>query len=174
MLVLPWHARDAFGGRARVLSIYAAIAVLVATTQDPLRAQSDVSGGAPQAKTDEAVLADLLQAPMPVSEIGLKLAAFTLRDPASEKLRLLIVAEIDRSANPEGRLALGYAVSDEKGGVVARQTDRDVKAPVQPTSKLQTYTDFILSDASGSHTLKVAVVDDSGRRGSVEHTFRPS
>jgi VWFA-related protein len=139
-----------------------------------IRARGEFSVGAPSARTDDTVLADTLQSPILASDIALRLAAFTLKDPEGDKLRLLMVAEIDRGANPEGRLALAYALSDENGRVIATQIDRDVKTPVQPASKTQTYTGFILSDATGPHTLKVAVLDDSGRRGSVEHKFRPA
>ena len=60
---------------------------------------------------------------MLASEIGLKLATYTLRDPASDKLRILMAAEIDRSGNPDGRLALAYSLVDDKGRLI-RQPDR--------------------------------------------------
>ena len=62
-----------------------------------IRARSQFSIDAPSNKTDEDVLQETLQAPMLASEIGLKLATYTLRDPASDKLRILMAAEIDRS-----------------------------------------------------------------------------
>jgi Flp pilus assembly protein TadD len=139
-----------------------------------IRARREFSVGAARTGADDEVLSDTLRAPVLASDIGLRLAAFTLKDPASERLRLLMVAEIDRARNPDGRLALAYSLSDEKGRIIASQIDRDVKTPVGPDSKIQSYTGFILSDATGPHTLKVAVVDDRGQRGSVEHAFRPT
>jgi tetratricopeptide (TPR) repeat protein len=56
--------------------------------------------------------------------------------------------------------------------LIDSQIDREVKTPVPPDTSVQRYSGFILSDATGSHTLKIAVVDDRGRRGSVEHSFR--
>ena len=109
---------------------------------------------------------------MLASEIGLKLATYTLRDPASDKLRILMAAEIERSGSPDGRLALAYSLVDDKGRLIHSQIDREVKAPVSPETRSQKYTGFILSDATGTHTLKIAVVDERGRRGSVEHSFR--
>jgi tetratricopeptide (TPR) repeat protein len=138
-----------------------------------IRARSEFTMDAAVAdrKTDDVILADTLKAPGTVNEIGLKLSAYTLRDTASDKLRILMATEIDRAGNPDGKLALAYVLTDEKGRVVGSQIDREIKAAVQPTN-LQTYTGFIISDASGMHTLKVAVIDDKGRRGSVEHAFR--
>ena len=136
-----------------------------------VRARSQFSIDAPVSKTDDAVLKETLQAPMLASEIGLKLATYTLRDPASDKLRILMAAEIDRSANPDGKLALAYTLVDDKGRLVDTQIDRNVKVATSETG-VQKYFGFILSDATGALTLKIAVVDDRGRRGSVEHSFR--
>ena len=83
-----------------------------------------------------------------------------------------MAAEIDRSSNPDGRLALAYSLVDERGRLIDSQIDREVKTPVSPETAIQKYTGFIFSDATGTHTLKIAVVDERGRRGSVEHSFR--
>ena len=137
-----------------------------------IRARSQFSIDAPSNKADDAILQETLQAPMLASEIGLKLATYTLRDPASDKLRILMAAEIDRTGSPDGRLALAYSLVDDKGRLIDSQIDRAVKTPVSPETAIQKYSGFILSDATGTHTLKIAVVDERGRRGSVEHSFR--
>ena len=139
-----------------------------------IRARAEFIVGATPATTVDVDLLETLKSPMPASEIGLKLAAFTLRDPATPKLRLLVLAEIDRGGNPEGRLALAYVLSDDKGRVITSQIDRDVKSPVSANTNIQRYTTFVLTEASGAHTLKLAVLDDKRRRGSVEHTFSPA
>jgi VWFA-related protein len=139
-----------------------------------IRARSEftVDPAAPT-KTDETALAELLKAPFASNEIGLKLSTFTFRDPESDKLRILMAAEIDRTGNPEGRLSLAYVMTDDKGRIVNSQLDREVKAPVD-SSNMQTYTGFIVSETTGPHVLKIAVIDDRGRRGSVEHNFKPA
>jgi hypothetical protein len=123
-------------------------------------------------RSEEAILKETLRAPMLATEIGMKLTTYTLRDPDTDKLRILMATEIDRSSNSDGRLALAYSLVDERGRLIDSQIDREVKAPVSAETGLQRYTGFILSNSSGMHTLKVAVVDDTGRRGSVEHSFR--
>ena len=95
-----------------------------------IRARSQFSIEAPTSKTDDAILKETLQAPALASEIGLKLATYTLRDPASDKLRILMAAEIERSGSPDGRLALAYSLVDEKGRLIHSQIDHDVKTPV--------------------------------------------
>jgi len=139
-----------------------------------VRARSEFTVDVNRVKTDDALLADALQSPLPVTDISLKLATFTFRDTASERLRILMVAEIDRAANPEGHLALAYMLSSDKGQVVATEVDRDLKAPVNADTKVQTFTSFVFTQLDGPHVLKIAVLDDKGRRGSVEHSFRPA
>ncbi len=111
---------------------------------------------------------------MLANEIGLKLTTYTLRDPASDKLRILMATEIDRTANPDGRLALAYSLVDEQRA--PRSTARSIARSRRRSRRtaMQRYTGFILSDATGMHTLKIAVIDEAGRRGSVEHSFRAS
>jgi tetratricopeptide (TPR) repeat protein len=147
------------------------VAVPARTGLDIRAARNQFSIEAPTSQTDEAILKETLQAPTLASEIGLKLAAYTLRDPASDKLRILMAAEIERSGSPDGRLALAYSLVDEKGRLIHSAIDHEVKTPVSADA-LQKYSGFILSDATGTHTLKIAVVDERGRRGSVEHSFR--
>lgn len=137
-----------------------------------VRARTQFSIDAPVNKTDEAILKETLQAPTLASEIGLKLATYTLRDPAGDKLRILMAAEIDRSGAPDGKLALAYTLVDDRGRLVDTQIDRNVKVAATSETGVQKYFRFILSDATGTLTLKIAVVDDRGRRGSVEHSFR--
>lgn len=137
-----------------------------------VRARTEFAVNPGSAKDTDGVLADVIRSPLLSNDIPLKLSTYTLRDPVSGKLRILLVTEIDRAVNPEGSLALGYTLMDDRGRTVSAEIDRDVKVAIDPTSKTQTYTAFLLSEDSGPHTVKVAVLDDRGRKGSVEHAFR--
>ena len=137
-----------------------------------IRARSQFTIDTPSRKTDDELLKETLQAPALATEIGLKLATYTLRDPASDKLRILMAAEIDRSGGSDTKLALAYSLVDDKGRLIHSQIDRELKTTISPETSIQKYSGFILSDNPGPHTLKIAVVDERGRRGSVEHTFR--
>jgi tetratricopeptide (TPR) repeat protein len=139
-------------------------------TGTQVRARSEFSIRRVAAKTDEALLTELLQSPVAATDIGLKLTAFTLRDTASPKLRVLMAVEIDRSANRDGRLALAFALADDKGQVLGSRLDPDVKAAIR-ADRIQPYTNFVVTEATGPLSLRVAVVDEQGRQGSVEHRF---
>ena len=138
-----------------------------------IRARSQFSIDAPGSRTDDAILKETLQAPMLASEIGLKLATYTLRDPG-ERQAPHPDGRRDRSLGQSRRQARARLQPRRRQGT-ARSTARSiaqVKTPISPETAIQRYTGFILSDATGTHTLKIAVVDERGRRGSVEHSFR--
>lgn len=138
-----------------------------------IRARSEFVVDSPgTARTDEAVLADTLRTPLMASDIGLKVSAYTMRDGASRRPRVLMVAEIDRSLNADEKLSIAYALVDSSGKLVASQIDANVKTPIRPATRTQVYVGAALAEAPGVHTLKLAVLDSRGKRGSVEHTFR--
>jgi VWFA-related protein len=137
-----------------------------------VRARTEFVVGEARARSADALLSETMSAPLLASEIPLKLSTYTLRDPSQNKPRILFATEIDRSGNANERLSLAYALLDAKGTVVSSQIVRDVAAPIQPASRIQTFAAPMPADADGMYTLKLAVVDERGRRGSVEHTFR--
>jgi VWFA-related protein len=136
-----------------------------------IRARTEFAIDAVARKTEETVLADTLRAPLLASEIPIRATAYTLRDPASDKLRIVVAAEIDRSLNPDGKMSLAFTLVDSQGKLVASQFEPEVKTPVRPGSTLQTFTGSVFSESTGVHTLKLAALDDRGRRGSVEYSF---
>jgi VWFA-related protein len=146
------------------------IKVAVPGRAGEIRSRSEFAIEYKRARTDDEVMADIVRSPLPATDIGLKLNAFSMKDAETGKVRVLMVVEIDRAANPDGHVRLGYVLTDGDGRAVASEIDRDVKAPIQ-SNKTQIYTVFMLSDRQGPHTLKVAVLDDVGRKGSVEHNF---
>lgn len=139
-----------------------------------VRARSEFTIGATTGTSHEAALSELLKSDTLAPDIGLRLAAFTLRDESSSKLRVLLVSEIDRSANMEAQLALSYVLADESGKVLDTRIDRSLQTEIRQSERVQPYSTTILTDASGPLVLKLAVVDDHGRRGSVEHRFSTS
>ena len=116
--------------------------------------------------TLENQIVAVLRDPLPASEIPIKLSTYSFRDPNHDKLRLLIAAEIDRATNPDGQLSAGYVVVDFDGKLVASQMDTTLRVP-PPGERFQRYFSTVAVDA-GKYTVKLVVVDDSRRRGSVE------
>jgi VWFA-related protein len=123
-------------------------------------------------RTAEDQLGETLRAPLLSSDIGLKLSTYTLREGDTQRLRILLAAEIDRSRNPTEKISLAYVLLDTKGNLVGSLVEKDVSTPIRAASRTQAFVSSVVADTAGLYTLKLAVVDGRGTRGSVEHTFR--
>ena len=116
---------------------------------------------APRERPMETRLAEALRAPLLQSDIGLRTTTMTYRDAETGRLKVLVGTEIDRPTET-GQLGLAYYVIDPQGKIVATQ--------VEPSIDGAHFTGAVLLD-SGTYDLKLAVVDEEGRRGSLEHSF---
>jgi VWFA-related protein len=134
-----------------------------------VRARNEYSMDAPRALTLQQQLADVLSTPLLATDIGLKLTAYSFTENEGTRLRVMLAAEIDRSQNPGRKVSLAYTVVDGNDRIVSAQVEPEVDAPVRPDTHTQTYMGAI-SASPGTYIIKLAVVDDAGKRGSVEHT----
>jgi VWFA-related protein len=137
-----------------------------------IRARREFSVGAARVKPNTELLAETLRAPLLAAGIGLKTTTYTLRDHGSSKLRVIVATEIDRTMNPHGAMALAYGLVDANGTLVATDIQPELKTSVDPVARTQYFWGAAAVDRPGVYGIKVAVVDDMGRRGSVEHAFR--
>ena len=136
-----------------------------------VRARNEFSVDAPHTLTTEQQLADAIAAPLLASDIGLKLTTFSFTENEGNRVRVVIAAEIDRSQNAGRKLSLAYTVVDSRDQIVSSQLEPEVTLPVRPESQTQTYLGAITT-STGTYRIKLAVVDDTGKRGSVEHTIQ--
>jgi VWFA-related protein len=119
-----------------------------------------VSAAAP---TDEDLLKEALRQPLPAGDVALKVATHSYKDPASDKVKVLVSADVGDVKTLVPPRALGFWVSNEKGDVV--QMTLDTLSPGQTR-----YLGAALV-SPGIYNLKVAAIDDQRRIGSVEHRF---
>lgn len=136
-----------------------------------VRARPEFDVDTPATKTVDAILGDTLRAPLLVTEIRLKVATYTIGDPRTQKLRVIVGTEIDRPRESAGRLALAFGLYDANGKLVASHIEREVATRVNPRTGAHQYFSGAMTNGPGTYTLKLAVTDDLRRRGSVEHTF---
>ena len=136
-----------------------------------VRARNEFSVDAPRTLTTEQQLADTIAAPLLATDIGLKLTTLSFTENDGNRIRVVVAAEIDRSQNPGRKLSLGYTVVDSRDQVVSAQVEPEVAVPVRPETQTQTYLGAITT-TTGTYRIKLAVVDDAGKRGSVEHTIQ--
>ena len=123
-------------------------------------------------KTTEELIVSTLRDPLPASEIAIKLTTYSFRDPRQQQLRLVVAADIDRSINPDGEFSVGYVVVNFDGKLITSQMDSALPRPEPENRGTQRYFSYAPVDP-GKYTLKLVVVDDAGRRGSIERIIEP-
>jgi tetratricopeptide (TPR) repeat protein len=117
-------------------------------------------------RKDEEVLASLMRAPFPATDLPIRVATFAQRDRASGKVRLLVSAEVGQVQG--GGLVTGYVLVDEKGKVAVSGGQR--LSEVRGSDLVPMLGSEVVDP--GNYTLKFAAVDLSGRRGSVERVVQ--
>jgi VWFA-related protein len=115
---------------------------------------SRASGG------DAGQLERLLRNPRLATELPLRLASYTMRDPQRGGLKVLITMETD-VVSRERMVTLGYVLVDERGVVVSSGGG--------PTDTGRYLVPVALPP--GRYLLKAAAVEPGGRQGSVERRF---
>jgi VWFA-related protein len=122
-----------------------------------------VDGGASRPTRD--VLAEILRTPLPATELLLRAATYVYPSEGRQ-LRLVIAAEIEGAA-AAGAVPCGFSLTDARGEVVGAEIEGPA-ALAAPVGDTHAYLASFVLDP-GAYTLKIAAVDELGRRGSVEH-----
>ena len=129
--------------------------------------------GAPQraakAETVEDRLRYALASPFAITDLPIRLTTYAYQDSNSSKVRLVVAAEIERSGDMSPDMGVGIVLIDGDGKTVASSLQRatldagdGARGPVLEHLAAMTVD-------PGTYTLKLAAIDDRGRRGSIEH-----
>jgi VWFA-related protein len=115
----------------------------------------------------EETLIDALKSPFGVAEVPLRLTTFTQKDPASDKSRLMIAAEVGQPGGEPAEYTVGYVLLDDAGKVVSGTADKRVlSVPNGQQSSPRDYLTEVLVEP-GNYSLRFGVVDSEGRRGGI-------
>ena len=113
--------------------------------------------------SDDQIIKSMLLQPLLSGDIPVSVATRSFKDPESEKIKLIVVASIGRPQDMTPPRTLGFQVANERGDVEALTVETSPNASGR-------YMGAAIV-APGTYMLKLAVIDDQGRRGSVEHRF---
>jgi VWFA-related protein len=136
-----------------------------------IRSRRQFTIGPAVVKTVASDITTLLRDPLPSAEIPIKVTTYSFRDGHSERIRLLIAADIDRPVNADGDVSVGYVLVDFDHKLAASQLDTKLPSTARRVGNTQRYFSTALI-GRGRYTLKLAAVDDSGRRGTLERVVR--
>lgn len=111
-----------------------------------------------------------LAMPYAASDLPVRIASYAYQGEASEKVRIMLAAEIQTRSEQASGLTIGFVVLDRDGKVAAGSMQENV--PVPPGSRAGAF-DFgaTLQLEPGTYKLRMAAVDADGRVGSIEHTL---
>ncbi|HLG60186.1 MAG TPA: VWA domain-containing protein [Vicinamibacterales bacterium] len=118
-------------------------------------------------KSPEDHLRDALTSPFGVSGLPVRVTTFAQQDPASEKVRLTVSAQVGQPGAPAAPFTVGYLVIDDANQVAANFVTKATLSPVagSPNEPLHFVSGVLLQP--GIYSLRFGVVDADGRRGSV-------
>jgi VWFA-related protein len=150
------------------------IKVTLSRPELTVRARRDfavVASGGSERLTPEQAVANVLGTPLLATELPLKVATYSMRVPGDTRLRLVISTEAGHDAIAPDTSAIGFTMTDASGKVIANGFRQVTMNPIRPGEPGPLEATSVTEIEPGSFTLKLAVVDSRGRRGSVEHPF---
>ncbi|MBI4887066.1 MAG: VWA domain-containing protein [Acidobacteria bacterium] len=115
----------------------------------------------------EETLMDALKSPFGVAEVPVRLTTFTQKDPASDKARVMVAADIGQPGGEPEEYTVGYVLLDGEGKVVSGSIDKRVLSV--PNGQANTARDYLteILVEPGNYSLRFGVVDAAGRRGGI-------
>lgn len=121
---------------------------------------------APERRDQKRTLAEMLRQPRPTTDLALRVANYTTRGTTSDELKSVILAEVARRTSEATDLRWAFEIREPGGRIVGSGSD----SGGEPASASTSDQVLVMSAnlRPGSYTLHFAVVDEEGRRGSLE------
>ena len=118
-------------------------------------------------ETPEAALRDVLGSPFAVSGLPLRVTTFAQQDPKSDKVQLVVAAQVGEAGAKPGAYTVGYIVVNNENRVAASFLEQMTLSPGSgsPNEPLR-FVGGVEVDP-GTYSLRFAAIDQEGRRGSI-------
>ena len=112
-------------------------------------------------------LRDALSSPFAISGLPVRVTTFAQQDPGSEKVRLMVAAQVGEAGAKPGNFTVGFLVIDDQNKVAASFGDQIALTPGSdsPNEPLRFMGGVVVDP--GIYSLRFGVVDSDGRRGSI-------
>lgn len=117
-------------------------------------------------------LGEVLKNPLPVRGLPIRVATYTAPETGSNKVRVIITAEVGDAATTPADWPVGVVVVDKNEKIVV---NRGGVSTLQPASSRGAESPRLLLTSvaldPGDYTLRLGAVDGTGRGGSVHHSI---
>ena len=147
------------------------IKVSVAREGARVHARQEISFEAENA--DQSVderLARMLRSPSATRELPVRVATYAHHDSQREQMRVFVAVEV--AGGVSSPLTFGVVLRDSEGTAVWTRQQQVAAEPTQTSNGPVIETSFQMRVKPGRYALRLAVVDATGQRGSVEHPIR--
>ncbi len=147
------------------------IKVAVKRKEASVRARRDFSmpRDALPALSPEQRLATVLKQPLLATELPIKVATYSLRTPGASTIKVVVTAEFGRTARAPEEASLAYVVLTNDGKVAGASFTTNKATPVRADSVGPLQASTMVEVPPGKYLMRLAVLDATGRTGSVEH-----
>jgi VWFA-related protein len=133
------------------------------TVRSPKQVIAPAPGSAKPPKNAKGALGDVLRDPRLAADVGLRVTSYSAQGAEPNKVKTVIVAQVDEPPGDARDLSWGFEVHDG---------DRIIADAYEKTKVKDAATGVLVTSASvppGAYTLRFATIDDTGRRASVDH-----
>ena len=133
------------------------------TVRSPKQVIAPAAGSAKPPKNAKGALAQVLRDPRLAADVGLRVTSYSAQGVEPDKVKTVIVAQVDEPPGEARDLSWGFEVHDG---------DRIVADAFEKAKVKDAASGVLITSASlppGAYTLRVATIDDKGRRASVDH-----
>ena len=122
---------------------------------------------APSATSAPDAVSRALRAALTINEVPMRLATWTYKEPGGSKVRLLITAEVERTADQSLEYTSGLLIIDRDNRAVATNVETRPLRQSDTNPGVAVFAGSLLVDP-GTYRLRLALADSEGRLGSVE------
>jgi VWFA-related protein len=118
-------------------------------------------------RSPQESLRDALASPFAISGLPLRVTTFAQQEPGTEKVRLVVAAQVGQPGAEAGDFTIGYLVIDDQNRVAASFGDQVklTSGAGSPNEPLKFVSGVVVDP--GLYSLRIGVVDSQGRRGSI-------
>jgi VWFA-related protein len=126
-----------------------------------------LSTTSPSATSPSDAVTRALRSPLTINELPMRLATWTYKEPGSTKVRLLITAEIERTADQSLDYTSGMVLVDRDNRAVTTAVELHTLRQSDANPGVAVFTRSLVLDP-GTYRLRLAAADSEGRLGSVD------
>lgn len=133
------------------------------TVRSPKQVVAPAAGSTKPPKNAKGALGEVLRDPRLAADVPLRVTSYTAQGAEPNKIKTVIVAQVDEPSGDARDLSWGFEVHDG---------DRIIADAFEKTKVKDAASGVLVTSASlppGAYTLRFATLDDKGRRASVDH-----